>query len=517
MNAAGYARYSTDRQRHSSIIAQQNAIMAYCLAREIDLVASYTDEGYTGTNEHRAGFQALLRDARAHKFDAVVVYDISRGSRDVVDWFSFRKAMRDLKIAVLSVTENLGDIRDPSAFLTELITVGIGQHQVMQSREKSIAGKRVRAEQGKFCGGIPPLGYDVDTKTGAYVINPPEAKAVRMIFDLYAAGYSYKHIMEQLEGMGIVGKRGQKIGTNTLYYILKNERYTGKYAWFETIMRDMHHWVGERNPNPVIKDGAVPQIVPHDTWERVKRRMDDNKVNKMNKGGKRTYLLSGLLHCSKCGSAMVGVTTTAKGREYKKYICGNKKRLKNCDAKDIRAQEIEDILKGVLTRNLLNNGLIELTAEAIMRSAREFIGSDAQEIRDEIGRIDFWTNNLLASVRFGDLLEPVRDQIAENTARKQILIERLGDADVLELPSLDELIDELSVDAKRILDEPECMRELLNKYIVRVDINDREIVVHAVADMMLHRHPLYLMDSQGRTKILATASDGSCNQDWLPR
>lgn len=94
--------------------------------------------------------------ARNHQFECVVIYDISRGSRDVGDWFHFRREMQRLGIQVLSATEKLGDISNPNDFLVELINVGLGQHMVLQTRQKSIAGVAERAKQGVFLGGVSP-------------------------------------------------------------------------------------------------------------------------------------------------------------------------------------------------------------------------------------------------------------------------------------------------------------------------------------------------------------------------
>ncbi|MFR8530643.1 MAG: recombinase family protein [Anaeromassilibacillus sp.] len=102
---------------------------------KIRLVASYCDKAKSGTNTDREGFRAMVAAAMQHKFDCVVVYDITRGSRDVADWFMFRKQMSLLGIQVVSATQHLGDITDPSDFLTELISVGLGEHQVLDTRK----------------------------------------------------------------------------------------------------------------------------------------------------------------------------------------------------------------------------------------------------------------------------------------------------------------------------------------------------------------------------------------------
>ena len=161
--AAAYARYSTANQQELTIAAQLEEIRSFCSRNQLKIYPHpYVDEAKTGTNMNRAGMNELLEDAADHKFDAVVIYDISRGSRDVDDWFHLRKMLRRLGITLYSCTNTLGDPDNPDAFLTELLTVGIGQHQVLQSRQKSIAAKKVRAERGLFNGGYAPLGYKIE-------------------------------------------------------------------------------------------------------------------------------------------------------------------------------------------------------------------------------------------------------------------------------------------------------------------------------------------------------------------
>ena len=173
---AGYARYSTDNQTDNSIEFQMRVIEQYCDEHDLDLSYRYHDDALSGTNTDRPAFRQLCIDAKNHLFDAVVIYDITRGSRDVSDWFAFRKAMDLLGIEVISTQDKLGDIMNPNDFLVELLGIGIGQHHVLQTRQKTIEGTTQRAMEGKFLGGIPPYGYDVVDQE--YVINETEAKNV---------------------------------------------------------------------------------------------------------------------------------------------------------------------------------------------------------------------------------------------------------------------------------------------------------------------------------------------------
>lgn len=223
--AVAYARYSTDNQTENSIAYQLERIQQYCAANNILLVGIYKDEACSGTNMDRDDFQRLLRDCRRkdRNFDAVVIYDIFRGSRDVGDWFTFRKSMMYLGVQVISATgQKIGDLTNSQDFLTEVFTVAMGQMEVLGSRQKSIDGVAVKAKQGAFLGGVPPLGYDI--VNGQYVINPAEAQIVRNIFAWYAAGKSYDYIIDHLNGA--LGKRGRPIGKNSLNDMLQNERYS---------------------------------------------------------------------------------------------------------------------------------------------------------------------------------------------------------------------------------------------------------------------------------------------------
>ena len=349
MNAVAYARYSTDKQTDNSIAYQLSQITEYCNKNKITLTGVYSDEACSGTNTNRTGFQEMIAAAKQKKFEAIVIYDISRGSRDVVDWLEFRKNMRMLDIQVISINQHLGDISNPNAFLTELISVGLGQHQVLDTRKKSIDGTKERAKKGLFCGGYPPLGYDI--KDGEYIINETEASAVRKIFSLYADGASYDIIIDELNGLK--DKRGQIIGKSSLSAILKNERYIGTYTWNKKQYKYMRKWSGGKpNPNIVKIENSITPIIDKKTWERVQKRMRTNKRNATNKA-KREYLLSGLIKCASCGGAYISkCTTSKKGYETRYYVCSAKYRNHTCDAPNINANELETFVVAIVKNYL---------------------------------------------------------------------------------------------------------------------------------------------------------------------
>ena len=375
MKAAAYARYSTDHQTSSSIEYQMAKIAEYCRKNGIEIVRRYSDEAYTGTNTNRPAFRQLCEDARERLFDAVIIYDITRGSRDNSDWFSFRKDMALLGVQVISVEDNIGNIMDPSSFLHEFISVGLGQHHVLVSRQKSMDSIATKAKTGAFLGGVPNFGYDI--VNGQYVINPTEAKIVRRIFELYANGCSYDQIINDIGT--VTGKRGRPIGRNSLHYMLKSERYIGVYTWCKRHVKIMGKWAGGvPNENAVRIEDAIPRIIDNDTWERVQRRMADRKHRAVTKA-KHSYLLSGLIECAECGATYVGHTSTnTRGYSTRCYICGNKYRTKTCSAPNINADDIEALVVQNLKMYLLG-----LDFEKMAQEVADKINSAAPDLKQE--------------------------------------------------------------------------------------------------------------------------------------
>lgn len=95
-------------------------------------------------------------------------------------------------------------------------------------------GMKENALECKHNGGMPPLGYDVDPDTRKLIINEKEARAVRLIFDMYTAGKKYTEILNALNEQGYRTKRGRPFGKNSIHNILNNKKYVGIYRFNRT-------------------------------------------------------------------------------------------------------------------------------------------------------------------------------------------------------------------------------------------------------------------------------------------
>lgn len=421
------------------------------------------------------------------RFDCIILYDLTRGARDVVDWFQFRKDMHRVGVEVFAVMDKIGDLDNPADFLTELLTVGIGQHHVLTSRLKSMEKIDFLAQQGLFCGGYAPFGYNIVEQK--YAINEAEAEVVRKIFTMYAAGAGYGEILDELPPR-LLGRRGRPLGKNSLHEMLKNERYVGRYTWNKRKQKYFGEWAGGvANDRAVTLDGIIPAIIDIETWEKVRARMEKNKKNRLNHGRKdREYLLSGLMRCGHCNAALIGVTTTnTKGHEYKFYTCGDKRRTRTCKAKNIAAGEIETLIVALLRDSVLDGTMIEKTADAILEAGgRRNDSTDESFVKHELAEIKRKTKNLTdAIMNGGQDIDALHDALRELATKKKLLEEKLHLMKPKVAVTREYLIKELARDIAALRDDPKYIKALIQKYIVEIVITDDTIEIYSTADLTM--------------------------------
>lgn len=485
-SAVGYTRYSTLNQDDNSIAYQVEAIQRYCKKHDLSLVDVYADEASTGYNDNRNNFQRMLVDAENKRFECIIIYDISRMSRNVKDWFSVRDRLRKCNIKLFSCEDRLSEPDDPSSFLSEGMKIMMSQHFVMETRRKTIAGLNVKAKKGVFLGGTPPLGYDIDNEK--YVINHYEAEIVQLIFQLYVAGYGYKHIVDVLHEKGYKSKYGGDIGANALKSILENERYVGIYTWNKRQVKYFGEWAGGiDNPNCIRIENAIPAIIDMDTWEGVRKRMSLNI--KGNNRQRREYLLSGLIRCEKCGSAFHGFTrTSGKGYKTPYYVCTAKHNKRTCDAKNINGNELELLVVSLLKKELLNQDFIEKTADKIIETALSAAGDKtekANSLNKELVDVTTKANNLLNAIMTGLDSDMAREKLKELENHKKALTETLSTLEKSSYREIDrnKLIEQLKKDAAILLSAPDRTREIVQKYISKIIISDTTVEITATSDM----------------------------------
>ena len=220
-NAVAYMRYSSDNQHETSIEYQRARINFHCAVNGIELVHEYIDRAFSATSDNRPSFKTLIEDAIAHpSWDTVLVYDLSRFSRNYTDAVRYKSLLKDHNIRVVSVTQDFGCSNE--GFLIEGITDLLNDYFSRDNAKKTHAGMAVKSQKAGHCGGIPPLGYDVDAN-GKLIVNPVEAETVRRIFDMFELNYSYTRMAEILNSEGRKNKRGSCFGKHSFNSLLQQE------------------------------------------------------------------------------------------------------------------------------------------------------------------------------------------------------------------------------------------------------------------------------------------------------
>ena len=167
------------------------------------LPTRYDDPAYSGGNLDRPALQRLLKDIEAGQIDVVVVYKIDRLTRSLADFAKLVEIFDAKSVSFVAITQQFNTTTSMGR-LTLNVLLSFAQF------ERELASERVRdkvaasRKKGKWTGGSVPLGYD--SKDKKLVVNPAEAKTVRMIFDRYLALKSFRKLIDDLDAKGIVTK-----------------------------------------------------------------------------------------------------------------------------------------------------------------------------------------------------------------------------------------------------------------------------------------------------------------------
>lgn len=487
MRAAIYARYSSNNQREESIDAQIRAIKDYCDSNGYSIVKTYIDEARSATTDNRPNFKNMIKDSELNLFDCVIVHKLDRFSRDKYDSVTYKRKLRNNNVSLFSVLEKLDD--SPESSIMESLLEGMSEYYSKNLARETMKGMKENAYKAMHTGGKPPLGYDVDPLTKKYLINETEAKAVKLIFEMYANGNGYMAIVDKLNTLNFKTKLGNSFSRNSISEIIRNEKYTGVYVFNKTPKKIN----GKRNSHVTkpeeeiirIKDG-MPRIIDDETFLKVKERLANNKRNACNKA-KEPYVLSGKIKCGLCGSAMVGHTSKC-GRsknKYSTYRCGRRYRYKDCSMKPINRDYIDDIVIKQLSKNIFSPKSIEKLTKELTKCYKKSLQNNKSEIKDidkQLIQINKEIDNLITALASGISSISIKDKL-NNLEEKKIHLSTLKSELQCSLDSkvLDEnlirqyLLKDASLLKNKSVDD---IKNIINTYVESVLVYDEKVEVN---------------------------------------
>ena len=356
--------HEDELQGESNSISNQKRILeSYAKQNGFTNLQWYTDDGYSGANFQRPGFQAMLADIEAGKVGTVIVKDMSRLGRNYLQVGMYTDMIFPQRgVRFIAINDGVDSAQGDNDF-APLRNI-FNEWMVRDTSKKIKAVFRSKGMSGKPITSQPVYGY-LKGEDGRFIVDEEAAPVVKQIFSLCLAGNGPTKIArvlteQQIPTPGTLEYRRTgstrryypdypyKWATNTIVHILERKEYLGHTVNFKTEKVSYKVKSSVENPEEkqVIFENTHEPIIDLATWERVQElRKQRKRPNRYDEVG----LFSGLLFCADCGSVLYQQRYENKTRKQDCYICGNyKKRTHDCTAHFIRT----DLLTAGVTANL---------------------------------------------------------------------------------------------------------------------------------------------------------------------
>ena len=356
--------HEDELQGESNCISNQKRILeAYAKQNGFTNLKWYTDDGFSGANFQRPGFQSMLADIEAGLVGTVIVKDMSRLGRNYLQVGMYTEMIFPQKnVRFIAINDGVDSAQGDNDF-APLRNI-FNEWLVRDTSKKIRAVKRSKGMSGKPVTSKPVYGYLMDEDEN-FIIDEEAAPVVKQIYSLCLAGNGPTKIARMLTEQEIptpgtleyrrTGRTRRyhpgyecKWAANTVVHILENREYTGCLVNFKTTTQSYKNSkiIYNSEDKQAVFENHHEIIIDRDTWERVQElRKQRKRPNRYDEVG----LFSGILFCADCGSVMYQQRYQTDKRRQDCYICGSyKKRTADCTAHFIRT----DLLTAGVTENL---------------------------------------------------------------------------------------------------------------------------------------------------------------------
>lgn len=301
-----YIRVSTKKQVEEgySLDAQRERLEKMCETNGYIIYKVYADEGKSGKDTNRPAFQEMMADMREGKFDKILVMKLDRISRSVIDLEIMIKEMQEYNVHFESASEKIDTSSSFGMMFVRLLAI-FAQFERERISERVSDAFEEMVSDGKAISGSQPFGYKIDN--GKVVIDEDKREIVEYIFDTYEKNNSVRRTLLYTNE-----KYNLKLRYNSLRLLITNPIFYGCYR-------------GNEN--------YCTGYLTKERWEKIQKIINDKKHVKVY-GGK-TYLFSGLIIDSHCGTKMSGHYKKSTHTVTKSYRCMKYRISKICDSRSI--------------------------------------------------------------------------------------------------------------------------------------------------------------------------------------
>ena len=363
-----YVRLSRDDENEgdSNSIAHQIEILTkYARDHGITNYKIYKDDGYSGTNFNRPGFQEMLADIEAGLVSMVIVKDMSRFGRNYLEVGLYTEIrFPEVGVRFVAVNDGVDSDNQMDNDFTPFRNI-INEWYAKDTSKKIRAVFRNKGLSGERLATNAPFGY-IKGEDGKLLIDEETAPVVELIFRLCAEGNGPGKISRMLKEREIPTPgtiEFRRTGRTRNYYpddpcrwsessvanILEQDAYLGQTTNFKTsklsfkskkvIINSPDKWA--------VFEHTHEAIIDRETWDLVQKiRSQRRRPTKMGEMG----MFSGLAYCADCGAKLYHCRTGSWTYEQECYTCSSYRTRKGCSAHYIRAVVLEQLVLQNLQR-----------------------------------------------------------------------------------------------------------------------------------------------------------------------
>ena len=467
MKIAAYCRVSTEKEAQiDSLEKQIEFFNEFTKKNGYELYKLYADEGISGKQiKNRYQFQQMMKDAKAKKFERVVVKDVSRFARNTVDLLQSIRELKSYEIQVDFL--NNGEVMEGGSEFILTILGAMAQQESANMSKRVKFGKDITAKKGR----VPNLvfGYDkIPNERYTLKINEEEAKIVKEIFEDYVyKGMGTTKIAWSLNDREIKTKKTKSKWVQTsIVRVLKNPIYTGRVTNKKSEVTDFI--TGTRKDLPeeewIVVEKPEMRIISDEVFNRaqeiLEKRAKEFKLN--NKCEKTEYVFSTLIYCKHCGYSFRRVRRkySENGKEYIRWICSGRNSMGVNHCPNATVIDEEELLNA-----------IKIYLKSIIKNKKDFM----RAIEKEFEKITKLRENTERTE------ESLLKEIEKVTTRKQKYMEMFQN-EIINVKELKQYTNHLNGDISRL----ERELKLITSEIKEKDILEKELTktINTVDDIL---------------------------------
>lgn len=348
----------------NSITNQKDILLRYAKEHRFPNPTFFVDDGYSGTNYDRPGFQQMLSEIEAGKVVVVLTKDLSRlGRNSSLTGLYINFTFPKYSVRYIAINDHFDTI-DPNS--TDNDVAGIknwfNEFFAKDTSRKIRAVQKAKGERGVPLTTNVPFGYRKDPEDRTkWIVDEAAALVVKRIFKLCMEGRGPMQIAKLLQAETVLNptsyKRREGIkspspetadpyhwNTNTVVHILERREYTGCTVNFKTYTNSI--WDKKQRETPIEKQAVFynthPAIIEQEVFDKVQQIRKQR--HRRTKTGKSS-LFSGMVYCADCGAKMRYCTTNYFEKRQDHFVCANyRSNTGSCSAHFIRAVVLEELV-----------------------------------------------------------------------------------------------------------------------------------------------------------------------------